>query len=211
MLNLPCCRRELRAVKAGRVVIVDGSQMFARPGPRLVDALEFLVGLLHDKPDIIPKDFPWQYWPTGSPQDHALPSTAPSTEDQNTGSRPKGKSASIAGVTSTAAETNADRIELSSMTESVKQGSVGAGMSGEGETRGSTDSVRMPNGLMSGGEGLDHTAGQQPANKSNGMLTRGFPSQSQEVTVQGKCEVVLLHSADCQLRRIAATYLDWRT
>lgn len=44
---------------------MDGSQMFARPGPRLVDALEFLVGLLHDKPDLIPKDFPWQYWPSG--------------------------------------------------------------------------------------------------------------------------------------------------
>ena len=36
--------------------------MFARPGPRLVDALEFLVGLLHDKPDLIPEDFPWSWW-----------------------------------------------------------------------------------------------------------------------------------------------------
>ena len=32
-----------------------------RPGPRLVDALEFLVGLLNDKPELIPADFPWFY------------------------------------------------------------------------------------------------------------------------------------------------------
>ena len=38
--------------------------MFARPGPRLVDALEFLVGLLHDKPELIPEDFPWSWWET---------------------------------------------------------------------------------------------------------------------------------------------------
>ncbi len=38
--------------------------MFARPGPRLVDALEFLVGLLHDKPELIPEDFPWSWWDT---------------------------------------------------------------------------------------------------------------------------------------------------
>ncbi len=38
--------------------------MFARPGPRLVDALEFLVGLLHDKPELIPEDFPWSRWET---------------------------------------------------------------------------------------------------------------------------------------------------
>lgn len=47
-----------------KVVIVDGNQMFARPGPRLVDALEFLVGLLHDKPELIPEDFPWSWWDT---------------------------------------------------------------------------------------------------------------------------------------------------
>ena len=38
--------------------------MFARPGPRLVDALEFLVGLLHNKPELIPADFPWTWWDT---------------------------------------------------------------------------------------------------------------------------------------------------
>ncbi|KAL0026272.1 hypothetical protein WJX77_007604 [Trebouxia sp. C0004] len=54
--------QNLRAVQNGKVVIVDGNQMFARPGPRLVDALEFLVGLLHDKPELIPEDFPWSWW-----------------------------------------------------------------------------------------------------------------------------------------------------
>ena len=58
------CRQNLRAVKEGRVAIVDGNQMFARPGPRLVDALEFLVGLLHNRPELIPADFPWTWWDT---------------------------------------------------------------------------------------------------------------------------------------------------
>lgn len=55
------CRTSLRAVKEGHVVLVDGDQMFNRPGPRLVDALEFLVGLFHDRPEMIPEGFPWQY------------------------------------------------------------------------------------------------------------------------------------------------------
>ncbi len=37
------CRTALRAVRDKHVVVVDGNQMFNRPGPRLVDALEFLV------------------------------------------------------------------------------------------------------------------------------------------------------------------------
>ncbi len=53
-------RRQLRAHRENKVVLVDGNQMFNRPGPRLVDALEFLVGLLHDRHDLIPSDFPWQ-------------------------------------------------------------------------------------------------------------------------------------------------------
>lgn len=52
-------RQDLRAVKAGRVVVVDGDQMFNRPSPRLVDALEWLVGLFHGRPDIVPPTFPW--------------------------------------------------------------------------------------------------------------------------------------------------------
>jgi len=54
--------RSLRAVRGGQVVLVDGNQMFNRPGPRLVDALEFLTGLLNNRPQLIPEDFPWQRW-----------------------------------------------------------------------------------------------------------------------------------------------------
>ena len=36
----------LKAVRAGRVFTVDGSQYFNRPGPRVVDSLEILAGLL---------------------------------------------------------------------------------------------------------------------------------------------------------------------
>lgn len=54
--------RDLPAVRAGRVAVVDGNQMFNRPGPRLFDALEFLVGWLNGREDLIPEGFPWRAW-----------------------------------------------------------------------------------------------------------------------------------------------------
>jgi hypothetical protein len=36
--------------------------MFNRPGPRLVDGLEFLAGLLHEDPSFIPAGFPFEWW-----------------------------------------------------------------------------------------------------------------------------------------------------
>ncbi len=48
----------LPAVQDGQVVIVDGNQMFNRPGPRLIDALEWLTGWINDRPELIPLDFP---------------------------------------------------------------------------------------------------------------------------------------------------------
>lgn len=39
--------KELRAVRDGRVFLVDGNQYFNRPGPRLVDSLELLTEMLH--------------------------------------------------------------------------------------------------------------------------------------------------------------------
>ena len=41
---------ELRAVRAGRVFLVDGNAYFHRPGPRLVESLEILAEALH--PDV---------------------------------------------------------------------------------------------------------------------------------------------------------------
>jgi hypothetical protein len=52
---------DLKAVKEGRVVLVDGNAMFNRPGPRLVDCFEFLVGLLHNRHDMIPEGYPWRF------------------------------------------------------------------------------------------------------------------------------------------------------
>ena len=54
--------RDLPAVRAGRVAVVDGNQMFNRPGPRLYEALEFLVGWLNGREDLIPEGFPWRAW-----------------------------------------------------------------------------------------------------------------------------------------------------
>ncbi|GBG79391.1 hypothetical protein CBR_g29540 [Chara braunii] len=81
-LNIPTTKRELRAVarkgwwqqlravQEGRVVLVDGNQMFNRPGPRIVDALEWLVGLLNDKPEVIPPSFPWERWGDDQQDEH---------------------------------------------------------------------------------------------------------------------------------------------
>ena len=58
--------RDLPAVKDSRVFVVDGNQMFNRPGPRVVDALEFMVAVLNDREHLIPEGFPYTRW---SPSD----------------------------------------------------------------------------------------------------------------------------------------------
>lgn len=50
----------LPAVRSGRVAVVDGNQYFNRPGPRLVDAFEWLVGLINDRPGVMPRGFAWE-------------------------------------------------------------------------------------------------------------------------------------------------------
>lgn len=50
----------LQAVQRGDFAMVDGNQMFNRPGPRLVDAYQWLVGWLNDRPELIPEEFPWR-------------------------------------------------------------------------------------------------------------------------------------------------------
>lgn len=71
-LDIPTARKELaklpqphyitrtRAFKDGKVYMVDGNHMFNRSGPRLVDALEFLAGVIHGRPDLIPEGFPYE-------------------------------------------------------------------------------------------------------------------------------------------------------
>lgn len=53
---------DLPAVRGGRVAVVDGNQFFNRPGPRLVDALEWLAGWLNDRPEVMPREFGWRVW-----------------------------------------------------------------------------------------------------------------------------------------------------
>jgi ABC-type Fe3+-hydroxamate transport system substrate-binding protein len=52
--------REVERRCRGRIALVDGNQMFNRPGPRLVEALEWLVGWLNDRPSLMPAAFPWE-------------------------------------------------------------------------------------------------------------------------------------------------------
>ena len=42
----------LPAARQGQIYLVDASAYFTRPGPRIVDSLEILAGILH------PKEFP---------------------------------------------------------------------------------------------------------------------------------------------------------
>lgn len=51
----------LPAVKNQRVAVVDGNQFFNRPGPRLVDAFEWLVGVINQRPEVIPAGFAWEW------------------------------------------------------------------------------------------------------------------------------------------------------
>ena len=46
----------LRAVRTGRVYLVDGSAYFSRPGPRVVDTLEILAMLIH--PEVCRESYP---------------------------------------------------------------------------------------------------------------------------------------------------------
>ena len=51
----------LPAVRGGEIYLVDASAYFARPGPRIVDSLEILAGILH------PQEFP--EFASGGPDD----------------------------------------------------------------------------------------------------------------------------------------------
>jgi iron complex transport system substrate-binding protein len=58
LAELPVLQRnrgwhELPAVASGRVYAVDGAAYFSRPGPRVVDSLELLAGVLH--PELFPE------------------------------------------------------------------------------------------------------------------------------------------------------------
>lgn len=70
--GLPAIRSEMASLRAqkwwpllpanmdgpGRVALVDGNQMFNRPGPRLIDAFRWLTGWINDRPELIPDGFP---------------------------------------------------------------------------------------------------------------------------------------------------------
>ncbi len=64
MKNSPLYR--LKAVENGKIVIVDGSSYFSRPGPRIIDSLEILAHILHPElveatyPESVVREFRWR-------------------------------------------------------------------------------------------------------------------------------------------------------
>ncbi|MBI1190725.1 MAG: ABC transporter substrate-binding protein [Tepidisphaera sp.] len=50
---------DLPAVKLGKVAVVDGNRYFSRPSQRIVEAFEWLVGWLQQRPEMIPPGFAW--------------------------------------------------------------------------------------------------------------------------------------------------------
>jgi len=53
----------LKAAKQQQVYLVDGNQHFNRPGPRLVDAFEFIVAIIYNDHSRIPECFPYEHYP----------------------------------------------------------------------------------------------------------------------------------------------------
>ncbi|ORX67906.1 helical backbone metal receptor [Linderina pennispora] len=55
-------RDSWKAIRAAvpRIVICDGHYYFNRPGPRLVDSLEFMAGYINKVPDLIPGGFEYE-------------------------------------------------------------------------------------------------------------------------------------------------------
>lgn len=47
--------------RPGAIALVDGNQMFNRPGPRLVDAFEWLVAWINGRDEVAPPLFPVEY------------------------------------------------------------------------------------------------------------------------------------------------------
>ena len=47
--------------RPGAIALVDGNQMFNRPGPRLVDAFEWLVAWINGRDEVVPPSFPVVY------------------------------------------------------------------------------------------------------------------------------------------------------
>lgn len=49
-----------RAATSHKLAICDGHYFFNRPGPRLIDTLEFVAGYIHNMPSLIPANFPFE-------------------------------------------------------------------------------------------------------------------------------------------------------
>ena len=61
--SLPAVRARTGGTnEPGSVWCINGNQMFNRPGPRLIDAFAFLVGIINNRPELIPSNFPAARW-----------------------------------------------------------------------------------------------------------------------------------------------------
>ncbi len=67
----------LSAARAGRLYVIDGSQYFSRPGPRLVDSLEILAHALHPDVHPLPNGLPYPRMVSSQPDISVLEAIVP--------------------------------------------------------------------------------------------------------------------------------------
>lgn len=184
------------------MAIVDGNQMFARPGPRLVDALEFLVGLLHNRPDLIPADFPWTWWHTqksaasaeSKPQSLS-PDTngkASSKAAKDSSQLPNGNSCDSTDVSNQVPNGSSSGADVASNGNASNSLALPAGSHSQDHADTLDASSKNPAGAEQAGtasKGSGSEAGQQTAKQSQSALQTGVQggSKAGEQTAE-QCE-----------------------
>ena len=117
MRTLPWWPR-LSASCGGRVALVDGDAMFNRPGPRLVDAYEWLVATLHALPERAPPQngFPAEWLPTDA-EEAAAAAAAEAAEAAEAAAHGSEAARASAAAAKAAAKAEAERGALRDIEE----------------------------------------------------------------------------------------------
>lgn len=160
------------------MVIVDGNQMFARPGPRLVDALEFLVGLLHNRPALIPADFPWTWWDTQ--KETASAASKPKSQSPDT----NGKASSNTAKDSSQVPDSSDSADVSNQVPNGSSSSCGGIDVACNGTASNSCALPVGSSSQDHTDTLDSSSKQLTAAEHAGGATQGGASKAGQQTAQ---------------------------